>query len=603
MRLAMSIPFWSLPAAAVGRGATRHLAARARRLTAALLSLLLGIAASVAAADAPRPAPLVLDGSAHSLPLAQRSLAWVDDGGKLSVQDVQARADSLPFTLRSRSHRVNLGTEGALWVRFEAWTQSIGSHWELELARAGTDRVSLYHQRVDGSWQAQHAGDHIGVRDWASPDRYPVFALDTRTDQPVTYWVRIEHARVPFSGELVIHSHGQLRQLRIQQQFLLGAYFGMALLLTAVAVANGLVFRDRSFLAYAGYISLLGLSLAAALGVGGQFLWPESPRWNSLAEFVLLPLVAAAAILFVRQVVQPRRIGRTLDRLALSLAALLLVLTVWDTLQPSQWSFQAITAVGSCTMVAIYAMLWSAWRTGDRWVRWIALGVLPVLLAGALPVLRNFNLLSSGFLTQYGMVIAAAIEAPLLFYGLLQRSSLQHEAQARARALDQTEPLTGLRNRHTFMLRLHESLVRAQRYRHQSALLMVALDNHEFFAREHGREVADRALVLTGSLLRSVARDVDTAARVNDNHFALLMEGPVRGPQAVAAATGIVAGGLRPSDELPVGSTLKLKIVLALLPQDKVDLQLDARAHLDWLHIAMDELRQEPRRSIRTLNF
>ncbi len=547
--------------------------------------------------------PVLLDGSASSLALAGRSIAWVDTSGALGVEAVEALAAELPFEPRGATHRVTLGTQAALWIRFDAWAQDSSTHWELEMARAGTDRISLFHRRADGGWREQHAGDHIAVADWASPDRYPVFSLDTRTDVPVTYWLRIEHARVPYSGELFIHSHSHLRQQRMFQQFLLGAYFGMALLLGAVAVVNGLVFRDRSFLAYAGYISLLGLSLAASLGVGGHLLWPGSPRWNALAEFVLLPMVAAAAILFVRHVAQPRRIGRTLDRLALTLATLLLALTVWDTFEPTQGSFQTLTILASMTMIAIYAMLWMAWRTGDRWVRWIALGILPVLLAGALPVLRNFNLISSGFLTQYAMVIAAALEAPLLLYGLLQRSKLQHEAQARAKALDLTEPLTGLRNRHHFMQRLHDSLVRAQRYQHQSALLMIALDNHGQFQGAHGREVADRALVLTGSLLRSVARDVDTAARVNDNHFALLMEGPVRGPQAVAAATSIVAGGLRPSDGLPVGSTLKLKIVLALLPQDNVELGLNAQAHLDWLHIALDELRRDPRRSIQSMNF
>lgn len=574
-------------------------------LAALLLALLAwGPAHPAAAATSTAHTPPVrLDGTAHSLPLAQRSVAWVDRTGQLTVEQVEQQADRLPFEPRTQGQRVSLGTTGALWVRFDAWVQDPDSHWELELARSGTDQVSVYHRRADGGWRQQHAGDRIAVRDWPSPDRYPVFALDPRTDAPVTYWVRIEHVRVPFSGELFIHSHRQLREQRILQQFLLGAYFGMALLLTAVAVANGLVFRDRSFLAYAGYISLLGLSLAASLGVGGQFLWPQAAGWNGLAEFVLLPLVAAVAVLFVRQVVQPRRIGLALDRIALSLAALLLVLTEWDVVQPGPWSFQAITAVGALTMVTIYAMLWAAWRTGDRWVRWIALGILPVLLAGALPVLRNFNLISSGFLTQYAMVIAAAIEAPLLIYGLLQRSSLQHEAQARAKALSLTEPLTGLCNRHNFMLRLHDSLVRAQRYRHHNALLLITLDNHDFFVREHGREVADRALVLTGSLLRSVARDVDTAARVSDSGFALLMEGPVRGPQAVAAATSVLARGLRPSDELPVGSTLKFKIVLALLPQDSVELQVNAQAHLDWLQIAMDALRREPRRSIQSVNF
>lgn len=566
------------------------------------LCLLLGTAAH-AAPEAHIPSPVVLDGTAQSIPLARRSSWWVDPTGLLTAQDIEQRQAELPFALRERVHRVKLGTMGALWVRFDVWAQDPRSHWELELARSGTDRISVYHRLADGNWREQHAGDRIAVRDWASPDRYPVFTLDPRTDQPVTYWVRIEHARVPFSGELFIHSHGHLREQRILQQFLLGGYFGMALLLTAVAVANGLVFRDRSFGAYAGYISLLGLSLAASLGVGGQFLWPNAPGWNGLAEFVLLPLVAAAAILFVRHVVQPRRIGRSLDWLSLALAAALLALTAWDTFAPSETSFQAITTVGALTMLAIYAMLWAAWRTGERWVRWIALGMLPVLLAGALPVLRNFGLISSGFLTQYGMVIAAAFEAPLLIYGLLQRSSLQHEAQARAKALALTEPLTGLCNRHNFMLRLHDSLVRAQRYRHHNALLLIALDNHAWFEQEHGREVADRALVLTGSLLRSVARDVDTAARANNSSFALLMEGPVRSAQAVAAATGILAGGLRPSKELPVGTTLRFKIVLALLPEDTLQLQQDAQAHLNWLHIALDELRKDPRKSIQTLNF
>ena len=559
--------------------------------------------ATVPAPNTPSLQPITLDGLLRSVPLAQHSVFWIDPGGTMTVQDIEDRQASLPLAVRHAGHRVRLGERAALWVRFDAWVRDNRSHWELELTRSGTDRISLYHRLADGHWHEQHAGDHLPVSEWANADRYPVFGLDMRSDAPVTYWVRIEHARVPFSGELVIHSHDHLRELRMQQQFLLGAYFGMTLLLTMVALANALVFRDSSFGAYAIYISLLGLSLAASLGVGGQFVWPHSASWNSVAEFILLPLAAVAALLFVRHVVQPRRIGRSLDRLSLTLAGVFLLVTAWDVIAPSPHSFNALTVTGSLTLVVVYAMLWAAWRTGDRWVRWIALGILPVLLAGSLPVLRNFGLISSGFLTQYATVIAAAIEAPLLIYGLLQRSSLQHEAQARARALVITEPLTGLTNRHNFMLRLHDSLVRAQRYQHKNALLLIALDNHDGFNAEHGREVADRALVLTGSLLRSVARDIDTAARVDDNLFALLMEGPVRAAQAVAAATAIVAGGLRPSDQLPVGSSMRFKVVIALLPDEGHELQLDTQTHMGWLRDALDDLRRDKRKGIATLNF
>lgn len=551
------------------------------------------------------PAPLLLDGRGNTIALAGRSSYWFDLSGQLTVDQLERLQAELPFSQRNQGSRLQLDPGAALWVRFDARVLDTSAHWELELTHSGTDRVSLFHRRADGNWEAQHAGDRIAVRDWAYPDRYPVFALDPRADQTVTYWVRIEHARVPFSGELLVHNHNALRELRIQQQFLLGAYFGMALLLVATAVANAFVFRDTSFAAYAIYVTVLALALAASLGVGGQFIWPGWPRWNGLAEFVLLPLTAVTGLLFVRHVVQPRRIGRGLDRLALTLAGVFLALTAWDVVHPTATSLHALTTVGSLTMVLVYAMLWTAWRTGDRWVRWVALGILPVLLAGTLPVLRNFGLLSSGFLSQYGMVMAAAIEAPLLIYGLLQRSSVQHEAQTRARALALTEPLTGLTNRHNFMLRLHESLVRAQRYQHHSALLLIDLDNHGWFAETHGREVADRALVLTGSLLRSVARDVDTAGRVNDSTLALLMEGPVREAQVVAAATSIVAGGLRPSSQLPVGTTLKFKVVLALLPDaaSGADLESNAQAHLDWLGSGLDALRQDGRRTILKLNF
>ncbi|MDP1780859.1 MAG: 7TM diverse intracellular signaling domain-containing protein [Hydrogenophaga sp.] len=570
----------------------------------ALCALLLSLHAAHAQ-PGPQPAPLSLDGSKSTLSLAGRSSFWVDGGGQLTVDQLEQLQAELPFSIRNRDNRLQLGPGAVLWVKFDARVVDTGTQWELELTHAGTDLVSLFHRQADGSWKAQHAGDRIAVRDWAYPDRYPVFALDPRADQTVTYWVRIEHARVPFSGELLVHNHNALRELRIQQQFLLGAYFGMALLLVATAVANALVFRDTSFAAYAVYVTVLALALSASLGVGGQFIWPGWPRWNGLAEFVLLPLTAVTGLLFVRHVVQPRRIGRGLDRLALTLAGVFLALTVWDVLHPTATSLQALTAIGALTMALVYAMLWAAWRTGDRWVRWIALGILPVLLAGTLPVLRNFGLLSSGFLSQYGMVLAAVIEAPLLIYGLLQRSSVQHEAQTRARALALTEPLTGLTNRHNFMLRLHESLVRAQRYQHHSALLLIDLDNHGWFAETHGREVADRALVLTGSLLRSVARDVDTAGRVNDSTLALLMEGPVREAQVVAAATSIVAGGLRPSSQLPVGATLKFKVVLALLPDaaSGADLESNAQAHLDWLGSGLDALRQDGRRTILKLNF
>jgi two-component system, sensor histidine kinase LadS len=604
------VPNRKLPAhrEATAGAAHRSLCKRLRLLLVLGWCLLIGISAQAQAQPQPQPAQqepgvLLLDAQTSNLSLGGRSQYWVDSEGSLSVEQIDEQHNHLPMQVFTPASRFDLSPHAALWIRFESQVQDSSVQWELELARSGTDRVNLYHRDAAGRWVSQQAGDSIAVAEWANPDRFPVFALSQRTDVPVTHWVRIAHARVPFSGNLVIHSHNELREQRAYQQFLLGAYFGLALLLSAIALVNALVFKDSAFASYALYTLLLAAALSASLGIGGQYLWPRSSYWAGLSEFILLPLAAVAGLIFVRHVVQPSRVRRWLDLLVLGVALLMLGLIIVDTIAPSKFTLQAMSAGGAAAMVMVYAMVGAGWRAHDRWVRWIGLGILPVALAGALPILRNFGVISTGWLAQYGMVIAAAIEAPLLMFGLLRRFSILHEAQTRASALKMTEPLTGLSNRHNFMVRLHDSLIRAMRYQHQCALLLIDLDNHDGFALEHGREVADRALVLTGSRLRSVARDVDTAARVGNHEFALLMEGPVRPAQAVAAATSIVAAGLRPSVLLPAGTSLRFKVVVALLPDPNAEPLPDAQAQIDWMHIELMGIDADRRKTIQTLNF
>jgi hypothetical protein len=43
-------------------------------------------------------------------------------------------------------------------------------------------------------------------------------------------------------------------------------------------------------------------------------------------------------------------------------------------------------------------------------------------------------------------------------------------------------------------------------------------------------------------------------------------------------------------------------VVVALLPEETLGLQENAQAHLDWLRIALDELKKTPPKSIQTLN-
>lgn len=553
------------------------------------------------AADARLPV-LQLNAPDGQVALAEHSQFWIDTTGKAVLEQVEAWEYDLPFARRPAGHTVLLDGQ-VMWVRFNAMQPDLSQRWALEMSSAGVDRVSLHYRNAAGDWVEQKAGDKLPVSRWPRPDRFPVFDLDAEQTRPVTYFIRIEHARTPFSAPLFIYSQPALLAQRMQEQFLLGAYFGLAVLMALVAAANAVAFSDRSFAAYAVYISARAAAQAGMLGIGGQYLWPDSPAWNDLSAFLLPVLAACSGIWFARVVTQPQRFSTALDRLSLQLIMLLALLAVLDTAYPTHAGFVATTALIIAAISLICALVFIAWQSGDATMRWIALGFVPVVLMAPFPVLRNLGLVPVSFLTQYGLTLGAALETPLLFYGLLRHAAQRREVRARAAALAQTEPLTGLSNQHTFEARLHEALLRSNRYQHRSALLMIDLSNHGWFAREHGRQISDYALVLAGSCLRKLARDIDIAARVGDCEFALLIEGPVSPAQAVAAATQLVARALQPSDLLPVGSRLKLHVAIAMVPDAQCGEHPDAARHLAYMLKSLREMPVNTRKSIKTVNF
>jgi len=125
----------------------------------------------------------------------------------------------------------------------------------------------------------------------------------------------------------------------------------------------------------------------------------------------------------------------------------------------------------------------------------------------------------------------------------------------------------------------------------------VQLPHHSGFQRAHGREAADRVLVLTAARLRRLVRPGDTVARMADDQFALLMEQPCPLALAQQTATAIVAQGLRASALVEDPQALRLHVALALMPQPPLDADGVVRA----LQVELSQIRRDPKRAIRTL--
>ncbi|MGZ5847625.1 MAG: 7TMR-DISM family protein, partial [Ramlibacter sp.] len=385
-------------------------------------------AAGARAGTAPPPAPIVLSAGDDAIRLDGQAQFWVEPGRTRSIDEVAQAAD-LPWAALdlSRQHRLD---GGALWIRF-AVEQHDAERWYVALASSGIDRVQLFRRSADGGWIVDEAGDTRPVSRWPLPGRVPTFELHAGGGL-AQYWLRVEHDLVDFAVPITLYSQGRLLAVREREQFLLGAYFGLSMLLALVSLFNAVGYRDRLFAVYAVYLVLFTLGQAAYLGVGAQHLWDPWLAWNAESTFLLPAMSAPAALWFVQVVTEPARFSRGLNLLVRALIVLLLLAALLDPVVHSRALMAGRLALTACSLVLVAVLIGLVWRKADDPdIRLIALGFVPVLVMAMFPVARGLNLIPNSIFTRYGLSMGAALEMPILFYALSRRGSRRRRAESR----------------------------------------------------------------------------------------------------------------------------------------------------------------------------
>lgn len=549
---------------------------------ALLLGLCLTLGWGVARASAPAATDVTL-----------QAFYWVDTTGQASLEEVQGRpaGDFQPLD-RYRSFDL---ANAALWLRLDLPALDTGRRWYLALSAAAfINRATLHVADAQGQWTVQQAGDLLSVSQWSHPDQTPVFSVPAGSAG--TVWLRLENRPASLSPRLLLLEEDTLQETRYWTFLLIGGYLGFGLLVLFWGWVHARLYGDRAFIAYCCYVACMLGFQAAFTGVGGLFFWRDWAWWNDAAPAVFMLWLTASGIWFVREACAVSRHHRRVDRFVLAWCGFGLLFPVVYLLLQNQVVFAVLNLYGLLSVILSFTLCVWTWRLGEKYAGWLALGFLPVHLSYPFPALRSAGVLPDSWATQYAVLIGSAIEIPLLLYILHRRAKEFNENHARLRAIESTDPLTGLTIAPVLDLRLRDAMRRSRRYGHPCGLLMVELVNHADIAARQGREVADRALVVAASRLLHVVRDVDTVCRVANARFAVLVEGPLQPDHLMLLAQHIVAKGLEQVPSLPAGVSLRFRLVsMSLL--DGASEGDDGRL-LDRLGAALDQMADDARKVV-----
>lgn len=482
-----------------------------------------------------------------------------------------------------------------VWYRLRLPQTTANQNWYLSVPIPGINSVSLY--RLDpigpGSVEQWRSGDQIATRSWNLAERYPTFALWWTRDGPST--VYLSAARdIRTSLPLALTEEAVERATHRNANLLLGIYFGVVAGCLFVALLRLSVVRDLGFVFFALYAFVSALTQASLTGVGGLYLWPHSGALANGVSLMLPIWMVAAALLVVWDLSAFRDVSRRVGDMLLALAAfgvLAALATPWLPFRASFLLAVSFTAANTFLPLPIFA--YAALR-GNRFAWWGLLAFIPLLLGAAFPILRNLELIPSGYWTQYGLTIASGIHLPALLVVLEQRRRARNRASARGNQAAVSDPLTGTATRQLLLERLEQCNRRCVRFRQEAALLVVDTMNFRDLVVEQGLAWHDRLLTDIAARIASVARDVDTVARIDNNRFAVLVEGPMTRAKANTMAGHLVAQGLRFSPRLPDGVSLEFGVTIGMI----TPLRLPPELWLTHVLEASRQLEADPGRRI-----
>ena len=537
-----------------------------QRLAATLLSVVLGLAL-------PAQSRTVLEFDAKKQPIALGDSGeyWIDSSAQLGPEQVDASTTVSWLAIPKRGI-YPLKPAQVLWIRFSAAPVPDAERWVLEIPYPALDRASLYTKNLSGQFTEQRAGDLTAVSQWPTPYRYPLLALSVNTQEPTHFLLRLDNAQ-GFSAPLrFVSARHELRSEQLISMFL-GVYFGIS----AIGCLIGLIglgwLRDRAYLYYAACSLLMGLTLASVTGAGALHLWPDSPNWADRALTVLGTLALVSFMLLNASVVslaeRSKRLSSVVGAIALAGLALAVVLGLTE-------SALRLTLFVPYLMLVITVVLsinlW-AWRHGDRFGGWLLLAAAPFAITGAIAIARYLQWIPLSLATEQGSLASLVFQLPALLTVLILRSQQRRENRRRMLGLDRIDPATGLITLQVFEERLLGMSLRSERLKLRSAVVIIDVINTEQTQRDFGRKAADELPLRVASRLLSTIRDIDSAARLSERRFGILVEGPISADEALTLGPRIIARCLMPFQGLHADCVAQVRVGYALVPWQSADSQ------------------------------
>jgi hypothetical protein len=395
-------------------------------LRCALLLLAFFIAFPNAPSRAAERAPLALDGPAAAEEIGARFEYTLDSGWQLSVDDFvdpgAIELKPLPGPIADFGY-----TPALIWLELPVVNRTAdNASWLFFVHANFTQKIAIYRIAGDGTVTTLLDLDEdtpFSGRPVDNPQMVAPFELAPQEQaRLVVAYYSQGASRLSMSIETP-QSFAALMQVSDAKSF---AFYGVMTVMVVLALVGLAILRKPVFVAYAAYVTSVFVYIAHGDGAAFQYLWPDFPRFNSMASVVAGSAVMVFGGLFVVTFLQTARYHPIMHRVLLVMITCVLVIDVvlWS-LDPQLLKRMLVIMISIVTLTYLAASLIAA-RTRFREVRFYVLSWAAAVIPIGLFTARFAFGVEPSFITSYdAMRLGVMFEALMMGLGIFDHYSYQ----------------------------------------------------------------------------------------------------------------------------------------------------------------------------------
>jgi len=360
--------------------------------------------------------PLVLTSSLKNATLGTWLDLLEDKSGRFSVEDFDDPEISAQFT-RSNDNEPSFGfTDSVYWARLTVENPEIETiKWYLEADYPLLDSITLYTPTSDGSYSDQTYGDHQPFSSREFNYRNIVFRLSQGAQSKRTYYLRFETSS-SMNLALSLWQPDKFLESAIQEEILLGIYYGALLVMLIYHMLLLIVFRDISYLYYVLFFAFWGLAQMSINGLAFQVLWPNAIDWANINIPILMFASLAAFNLWSRSTLSTRIHLPAIDRFFRILIAVSATGVIFSFFAPYAATIRISTALAAftaiCWLTASFFMSKKSHRSAQFFLVALSLYFIGVILYS----MKALGFFPSNFITNWSIQFGAF--AALILFSL-----------------------------------------------------------------------------------------------------------------------------------------------------------------------------------------